>query len=337
MNTAELFLKREKEVLSPFAFLTAETKGRRLSSAPSPYRTEFQRDRDRIIHCKSFRRLMHKTQVFFAPMDEQFRTRMTHTLEVTQIARSIARALRLNEDLTEAIAMGHDLGHTPFGHAGEEAMRLCFDPAFAHYEQSLRVIDFLEKNGKGLNLTYEVRDGIVNHTGEHMASTLEGVVVKYADRIAYINHDLDDAFFAGILSKNDIPRPLAPFFAGEYSDRVDTMVNAVIEASVDQPEIGMTSEIGEAMEEMRRFLFTHVYKNSPAKTEEKKAVELLCRLYEYYAAHPEEMPPFYRDHLETEGVSRMVCDYISGMTDQYAIATYRTLFIPEVWKGKKHD
>ena len=337
MNTAELFLKREKEVLSPFAFLTANTKGRRYPTEPSLYRTEFQRDRDRIIHSKTFRRLMHKTQVFFAPVDEQFRTRMTHTLEVTQIARSIARALRLNEDLTEAIAMGHDLGHTPFGHAGEDAMRICFDPEFTHYKQSLRVVDFLEKNGKGLNLTFEVRDGIVNHTGAHMASTLEGVVVKYADRIAYVNHDLDDAFFAGILSKNDIPQPLAPFFAREYSDRVDTMVNAVIVASMDRPEIGMTAEIGEAMEEMRRFLFEHVYKNSPAKHEEKKAVELLCRLYEYYAAHPEEMPDFYREHLETEGIERMVCDYISGMTDQYAIATYRSLFIPEVWKGRKHD
>ena len=337
MNTAELFLKREKEVLSPFAFLTAETEGRLQETDPSPYRTEFQRDRDRIIHCKSFRRLMHKTQVFFAPVDEQFRTRMTHTLEVTQIARSIARALRLNEDLTEAIAMGHDLGHTPFGHAGEEAMRLCYDPDFAHYKQSLRVVDFLEKNGKGLNLTLEVRDGIVNHTGENMAKTLEGVVVKYADRIAYINHDLDDAFFAGILSKNDIPKPLAPFFAREYSHRVDTMVNAVIEASMEKPKIAMTAEIGEAMEEMRRFLFDHVYKNSPAKHEESKAVELLCRLYEHYVKHPEELPAFYREHMETEGVARMVCDYIAGMTDPFAIATYRSLFIPEVWKGKKDD
>ena len=337
MNTAELFLKREKEVLSPFAFLTANTKGRRRQTDPSPYRTEFQRDRDRIIHSKSFRRLMHKTQVFFAPMDEQFRTRMTHTLEVTQIARSIARALRLNEDLTEAIAMGHDLGHTPFGHAGEEAMRKCYDPSFAHYKQSLRVVDFLERNGAGLNLTAEVRDGIVNHTGDHMASTLEGVIVKYADRIAYINHDLDDAFFAGILSKNDIPAPLSPFFAQEYSHRIDTMVNAVIVASIDSPKIGMTPEIGEAMEEMRTFLFDHVYKNSPAKHEEGKAVELLCRLFAHYTEHPEQMPAFYREHTETEGTERMVCDYISGMTDQYAIATYRALFIPEVWKGKSHD
>lgn len=334
MKTAELFLQREREVLSPFAFLTANTKGRQRPAEASPYRTEFQRDRDRIIHCKSFRRLMHKTQVFFAPMDEQFRTRMTHTLEVTQIARSIARALRLNEDLTEAIAMGHDLGHTPFGHSGEEAMRLCFSPDFAHYKQSLRVVDFLEKNGQGLNLTFEVRDGIVNHTGKHMAATLEGVVVKYADRIAYINHDLDDAFFAGILSKNDIPKPLLPFFGSDYSTRVDTMVNSLIEASMDQPAISMTPEIGEAMTEMRAFLGENVYRNSPAKDEEKKAMELLCRLFEYYVKNPEQLPAFYRDHIEAEGVGRMVCDYIAGMTDQYAIATYRSLAIPEVWKGK---
>ena len=337
MKTAELFLKREKEVLSPYAFLTANTRGRLHPADSCAYRTEFQRDRDRIIHSKSFRRLMHKTQVFFAPVDEQFSTRMTHTLEVTQIARSIARALSLNEDLTEAIAMGHDLGHTPFGHGGERAMRLCYSPDFAHYKQSLRVVDFLEKNGEGLNLTYEVRDGILNHTGSNMASTLEGVVVKYADRIAYINHDLDDAFFAGILSKNDIPRHLAPFFAETYSHRVDVMVNAVIEASVDKPAIAMTSEVGEAMMEMRAFLMDNVYTGSPAQHEEGRAVELLCRLFEYYTKRPEELPAFYRAHLETEGVERMVCDYISGMTDQFAIATYERLFIPQVWKGVSRD
>ncbi len=335
MKTAELFLQREREILSPFAFLSADTKGRERPAEECPYRTEFQRDRDRIIHSKSFRRLMHKTQVFFAPMDEQFRTRMTHTLEVTQIARSIARALRLNEDLTEAIAMGHDLGHTPFGHSGEEAMRLCYSPDFAHYKQSLRVVDFLEKNGRGLNLTFEVRDGIVNHTGKNMASTLEGVVVKYADRIAYINHDLDDAFFAGILSKNDIPKPLLPFFGADYSTRVDTMVNSLIEASMDKPEIGMTPEIGEAMMEMRAFLGDNVYRNSPAKDEEKKAMDLLCHLFEYYVKNPEQLPDFYRDHIDSEGLARMVCDYIAGMTDQYAIAMYRSLVIPEVWKGKR--
>lgn len=337
MKTAELFQKREEEKLSIYAFPSSKTRGRLKTSDACPYRTDFQRDRDRIIHCKSFRRLMHKTQVFFAPEDEQFRTRMTHTLEVTQIARSIARALRLNEDLTEAIAMGHDLGHTPFGHQGEEAMRECYSPDFAHYKQSLRVVDFLEHDGEGLNLTYEVRDGILNHTGKHMACTLEGVVVKYADRIAYINHDLDDAFFAGILSKNDLPRPLLEVFGQSYSDRVDSMVGAVIEASMEKDSIGMTAEVGDAMMEMRQFLMDHVYHNSPAKTEEKKAHELLCRLFEHFEAHPNEMPRFYYEQCEKEGVKRMVCDYIAGMTDRYAIDTYRRLFIPQVWKGKLHD
>ncbi len=336
IKTAELFRAREEEFLSPYAFKSADTKGRVSAADPCPYRTEFQRDRDRIVHSKSFRRLMHKTQVFFAPEDEQFRTRMTHTLEVTQIARSISRALRLNEDLTEAIALGHDLGHTPFGHEGEHAMQKCFSPDFRHYKQSLRVVDFLERSGKGLNLTYEVRDGIVNHTGEHQASTLEGVVVKYADRIAYINHDLDDAFFAGILTKNDIPRALIPLFGSAYSHRVDTMVGAVIEASLNQPGVSMHPEIYEAMMEMRAFLTEHVYRNSPAKREQKKAEDMLVHLFEHYVEHPEEMPTFYYENTATQGVERMVCDYISGMSDRYAIESYRRLFVPEVWKGKRH-
>ena len=336
IKTADLFRQRE-ESLSPYAFRSSETRGRLRPASPCQYRTDFQRDRDRIIHSKSFRRLMHKTQVFFCPEDEQFRTRMTHTLEVTQIARSIARALRLNEDLTEAIALGHDLGHTPFGHSGENVMRRCFSPDFNHYTQSLRVVDFLEKNGEGLNLTFEVRDGIVNHTGDHLACTLEGVVVKYADRIAYVNHDLDDAFFAGVLSTNDIPKDLAPFFCTTYSHRVDTMVSAVIEASLERPVIGMVDEVYEAMMEMRKYLTDHVYKNSPVKKEETKAEELLLRLFEHYITHPEEMPPFYYENTEKEGVARMVCDYIAGMTDRYALDSYRRLFVPEVWKGKLRD
>ena len=337
LKTAELFREREEKHLSPYAFRSKDTQGRLKDARPCPYRTDFQRDRDRIIHSKSFRRLMHKTQVFFAPEDEQFRTRMTHTLEVTQIARSIARALRLNEDLTEAIALGHDLGHTPFGHEGEAVMKKCYSPDFNHYTQSLRVVDFLEQNGQGLNLTHEVRDGIVNHTGEHMACTLEGVVVKFSDRIAYINHDLDDAFFAGILSKNDIPQKLADMFASSYSLRVDTMVGAVIEASLDKPEISMMPDVVEAMMDMRAFLMERVYHNSPAKTEQSKAEELLSRLFEHYARYPEQMPAFYYENTEKEGVERMVCDYISGMTDRYAIETYRRLFIPEVWKGSRRD
>ena len=339
MTIREELERQEHRRLNPLAAFSDCSAGR-----PTPYqpndndvRTCYQQDGDRIVHSKAFRRLMNKTQVFLAPTGDHYRTRMTHTLEVTQIARSIARALRLNEDLTEAIAMGHDLGHTPFGHQGEATMQKCFSPDFTHYKQSLRVVDFLEHNGKGLNLTYEVRDGIVNHTGKNLASTLEGVVVKYADRIAYVNHDLDDAFFAGILSKNDIPKHLAPMFCDEYSHRVDVMVNAVIDASVDKNEISMTADVGEAMMEMRAFLTANVYHDSPAKSEERKAEEVLTRLFEHFVSHPEQMPDFYYENTEKEGVERMVCDYISGMTDQYAIATFRRLFIPEVWKGRTHD
>ncbi len=327
------FLERERVTLSPYACLTADTRGREHPYTPCPTRTEYQRDRDRILHSKSFRRLMHKTQVFFSPIEEHYRTRMTHTLEVTQIARIIARALRLNEDLTEAAALGHDLGHTPFGHAGEAALRKCFDPSFAHYEQSLRVVDILENGGRGLNLTYEVRDGIVNHTGDSVASTLEGVIVKFADRIAYINHDIDDACRAGILSIDAIPRRLTEILGRGHSERINTMVTAVIEASLDRPIIEMRTDIYEAMMELRAFLTANVYTNSAAKAEEEKAKELLISLYGYYREHPEEMPELYLNILEREGVERAVCDYVAGMTDRYAVDLYRKLFVPAVWKG----
>ncbi len=329
----DTFLERERQALSRYAHLTADTRGREHPYTPCPTRTEYQRDRDRILHSKSFRRLMHKTQVFFSPIEEHYRTRMTHTLEVTQIARIIARGLRLNEDLVEAAALGHDLGHTPFGHAGEAALRKCFDPGFAHYEQSLRVVDVLENDGQGLNLTYEVRDGILNHTGECMASTLEGVIVKFADRIAYINHDIDDACRAGILSLDDIPRHLTDVLGRGHSERINTMVTAVIEASTDYPEIVMRGDIYEAMMELRAYLTDHVYTNSLAKAEEEKAKELLISLYRYYQAHPDEMPALYRRILEREGVDRAVCDFVAGMTDRYAVDLYRKLFIPEVWRG----
>lgn len=329
----DVLLARENDALSPYAFRTVDTRGREHPYTPCNIRTEFQRDRDRIIHSKSFRRLMHKTQVFFLPEDEHYRTRMTHTLEVTQIARIIARALRLNEDLTEAAALGHDLGHTPFGHAGEVAMRQCYDPGFAHYKQSLRVVDFLENDGEGLNLTYEVRDGIVNHTGEHMASTLEGVIVKFADRIAYINHDIDDACRAGILSLEDIPKPLLDTLGRGHSERINRMVSAVIEASMDRPEIRMTDEIYEATMELRAFLTNNVYTNSAAKTEEKKAQDMLIALFRYFEEKPEQMPPLYYGIAQSEGAGRAACDYVSGMTDRYAVELYRRLFIPEVWRG----
>ncbi len=332
-GNANLFIAREKDMLSPFAFPSANTRGRMTPIEPCEHRTEFQRDRDRILHCKSFRRLMNKTQVFFSPVDEHYRTRLTHTLEVTQIARIIARALRLNEDLTEAIAMGHDLGHTPFGHAGEQALRDCFDPTFKHNEQSLRVVDILERDGHGLNLTWEVRDGIVNHTGDNMASTLEGVVVKFADRIAYINHDIDDACRGGLLSLDQIPKGILSVLGQSHSDRINTMVSALIEASQDKNEISMKEAEYKAMMELRDYLFRHVYRNSAAKEQEDKAKRLLYSLYEYFVAHPEELPPLYRSLIDRDGVGRCVCDYISCMTDRYAIHTYERLFVPEVWKG----
>lgn len=277
---------------------------------------------------------MNKTQVFLAPVGDHYRTRLTHTLEVTQVARIIARALRLNEDLCEAAALGHDIGHTPFGHAGEDAMRKCYDPNFAHYTQSLRVVEKLENNGDGLNLTWEVRDAIVNHTGKHMASTLEGVIVKYADRIAYINHDIDDACRAGILTVEDIPSDLRKTLGDTHSKRINTLVTAVITASMDKSEISMTPEIGEAMDKLRDFLFESVYRNPIAKSQENKSKELLVRLFEYYVKNPEKMPDLYYRNTRDEPVERCVCDFISGMTDRYAIETYRELFIPEVWRGK---
>ena len=332
---ADIFLEREEQTLSPYAFLTKNTRGRDYPYVPCENRTEFQRDRDRIIHSKSFRRMMHKTQVFLFPADEHYRTRMTHTLEVTQVARIIARALRLNEDLAEAAALGHDLGHTPFGHAGEVAMQQCFSPDFTHYKQSVRVVEKLEKDGQGLNLTWEVRDGILNHTGKCMASTLEGVIVKFADRIAYINHDIDDACRAGILSLDDIPKELLEVLGRGHSERINRMVTSVITASEGKPEIAFTDEVGEATMALRKFLFENVYTNPLAKSEDNKAQELLARLFEYYVKHPDEMPELYYRNTKNEPVERCVCDFVGGMTDRYAIDRYTELFIPQVWRGKQ--
>ena len=332
---ADIFLEREEQTLSPYAFLTKNTRGRDHPYVPCENRTEFQRDRDRILHSKSFRRLMHKTQVFLFPADEHYRTRMTHTLEVTQVARIIARALQLNEDLAEAAALGHDLGHTPFGHAGEVAMQQCYSLDFTHYKQSVRVVEKLEKDGEGLNLTWEVRDGILNHTGSCMASTLEGVIVKFADRIAYINHDIDDACRAGILCLDDIPKDLLDTLGRGHSERINRMVTSVITASAGKPEIAFTPEIGEATMQLRKFLFEHVYTNPLAKSEDKKAQELLASLFEYYVRHPEEMPDLYYRNTKTEPVERCVCDFVGGMTDRYAIDRYTELFIPQVWRGRQ--
>lgn len=332
-DMCEIFTEREKTTFSRYAFLTANTKGRERPYVPCTIRTEFQRDRDKIIHSQSFRRLMNKTQVFLAPAGDHYRTRLTHTLEVTQIARIIARALRLNEDLTEAAALGHDLGHTPFGHAGESALQECFDPNFTHYRQSLRVVDVLENNGEGLNLTWEVRNGIVNHTGKHMAATLEGVIVKYADRIAYINHDIDDACRAGVLKKEDIPKQITDVLGQDHSERINNMVMSIIETSYDKPYIMMSQDVGQATNDLRDFLFENVYLNPIAKGEEAKARELLIKLFEYYVKNPDKLPGLYHKNLENESVERCVCDFVSGMTDRYAIETYNDIFVPKVWRG----
>ncbi len=277
---------------------------------------------------------MNKTQVFLAPVGDHYRTRLTHTLEVAQVARIIARALCLNEDLAEAGSLGHDLGHTPFGHAGESALQQCYSPDFTHYKQSLRVVEKLERGGEGLNLTWEVRDAIVNHTGENAASTLEGTIIKFADRIAYINHDIDDACRAGILSEDSIPKELRKTLGETHSERINTMVTSVVDASRDSPAISMTQEIQEATDELRKFLFANVYLNPVAKAEESKAKALLIQLFDYYIAHPDKLPELYRRNIEAEGVKRCAADFVSGMTDRYAIENFKELFVPEVWRGK---
>ncbi len=328
--------ERESLLLSPYATKTEQSRGRDIPMEPCPMRSEFQRDRDRITHCQSFRRLMYKTQVFLAPTGDHYRTRLTHTLEVTQIARIMARALRLNEDLTEAAALGHDLGHTPFGHAGEYALQECYDPDFAHYLQSLRVVEKLEKDGRGLNLCWEVRDAIVNHTGSAVAATPEGQLIKFADRIAYINHDIDDAIRAGILRPEDLPRHLTDVLGDTHSKRINTMVTSVLSASADSATIAMTPDVQAATNELRKFLFEHVYYNSVAKGEEQKSRELVCTLFDYYVKNPDRLPERYRRRIGTEEgetVERGVADFISGMTDRYAIETYNELFVPRVWRG----
>lgn len=311
------------------------TRGRLRHEEPreNDVRTCFQRDSDRILHSKSFRRLMHKTQVFLQPEGDHYRTRMTHTLEVARIARTITRALRLNEDLAEAIAFGHDLGHTPFGHAGEVALTEVMGEEFRHNEQSLRVVDVLEKDGQGLNLTYEVRMGILGHTSHsRMPETLEGQIVRKSDQIAYINHDIDDAMRAGILSNQDIPREISAVLGDTHRDRINTLVTDMIFHTLESGTLGMTPETDRTMQALREFMFERVYKNPVAKGEESKAREILQQLYAYYVKHPEKLPPDFQPQLSFEGLPRIVCDYIAGMTDKYAIYKYSELFIPTAWK-----
>jgi dGTPase len=330
MTIRERIEKTEREILSPRAALAAETRGRERPEAPCSIRTEYQRDRDRIIHCKSFRRLKHKTQVFLAPEGDHYRTRLTHTMEVAQISRTAARALKLNEDLTEAIALGHDLGHTPFGHIGEEALSAYLPGEFRHNEQSLRVVDLLEYDGQGLNLTFEVRDGILNHTGEGVPSTIEGRIVRLADRIAYINHDIDDALRAGIIAPEDLPGEPIRVLGFHPAQRIDALVHNLVENSMDSDTIRLSDEAWSLMDELRDFLFERVYIGSVAKAETEKAVRVLQTLGDYYLEHVELLPLEYQPR-DSEELAVKICDYVAGMTDRYALMKYEQLFLPRSW------
>lgn len=334
MNIREITEQREKEVLSPYASLSLNSRGREREEAQCDIRPIYQRDRDRILHCKSFRRLKHKTQVFLSPQGDHYRDRLTHTLEVSQIARTIAGALRLNENLTEAIALGHDLGHTPFGHAGERALNRVTNGGFVHSEQSVRVVEVLEKKGQGLNLTWEVRDGIRNHRTSGRPATLEGKIVQLADKIAYLNHDIDDAQRAGILKEKDIPQEYKKILGSSTKERLNTMIHDIVINSMDSPEIILSQDVRWAMENLRKFMFRMVYTDKTAKSEEGKAEAVITALYEYYEEHLESLPEEYlvMIYYRGEGVSRSVCDYISGMTDQYAMAKYTEIFIPKAWR-----
>jgi dGTPase len=321
--------ENEKKILSPKAALSSESRGRLRYEEPDAIRTCFQRDRDRIIHSQSFRRLKHKTQVFLAPTGDHYRTRLTHTLEVAQISRTIARALRLNEDLTEAVALGHDLGHTPFGHAGERVLdRLCPD-GFRHYEQSVRVVDKLEKDGKGLNLCDEVRNGILCHTKGEEAYTLEGQIIKIADKIAYINHDIDDAIRAGVMQEESIPLDLRMKLGMSKAERINNLVINVIENSEDK--IRMSEECYKYFLELHEFMFYAVYKNPICKSEEVKAVAMIEKLYEHFCEHTEDMPLQFQNIAKDDGIPRAVCDYIAGMSDNYSVKIFSELFVPKFW------
>lgn len=330
MTVKEMLEQAELRYLSEFAAMSLYSKGREKPIRPDTTRTEFQRDRDRIIHSKGFRRLQFKTQVFLAPEGDHYRTRLTHTLEVAQVARTIARGLRLNEDLTEAIALAHDLGHTPFGHIGERTLDELHPGGFKHYMQSLRMVDKLERKG-GLNLTHEVRNGIINHSGAHKASTLEGMVVARADRIAYINHDIDDAIRAGILMQEQLPRDAVVVLGQSHGERIDTMISDILVNSMDKPEIKMSDMVQQATDTMRTFLFQNVYQDSWRSEEEQKCDFILKRLYEHFMNEPERMPSEYCEIAADEGTERAVVDFIASMTDRYAIRLFRQLFMPEAF------
>lgn len=334
MTIRERAEERERAGLSLHACFSAESKGRTREEAPCEVRTCFQRDVDRIVYSKSYRRLMHKTQVFLLPEGDHYRTRMTHTVEVVRIARTMARALQLNEDLTEAAAFGHDLGHTPFGHAGERMLNKLMPGGFEHNVQSIRVVDRLEKEGEGLNLTYEVRRGILCHTGPDQSETLEGQLLRLADKIAYINHDIDDAIRGGIIYPMDIPLALSDVLGFNNSARINTLTVDIIENSAGRNEVRQSDICREAMNGLRDFMFEHVYLNPVAKGQEGKAQDMVQRLFEFYCKEPDRLPPEFQDIREREGVERAVCDYVAGMTDNYAIEKFANAFIPVSWSVK---
>ncbi|MFP4697949.1 MAG: deoxyguanosinetriphosphate triphosphohydrolase [Eubacteriales bacterium] len=325
--------KLEKDILSSYATLSKDSKGRIENEMNCDIRTSFQRDRDRIIHSKSFRRLKHKTQVFISPEGDHYRTRLTHTLEVAQIARTIARALRLNEDLTEAIALAHDLGHTPFGHAGEQALDEICSLGFKHYEQSIRVIEKLENKGRGLNLTWEVRDGVLNHPTAGMPSTLEGKVVRLSDKIAYINHDIDDAIRGKILNNEELPKVFTNILGQTSRERIDNIIHNIVQNSLEEKDIVMSSDYEQAMKGLRKYMFENVYIGSRAKTHEKKAKNMIKELYAYFIKYYKDLPKEFQVKIENniESLERVVCDYIAGMTDRYAIKKFAEIFIPSSW------
>ncbi|MGI6093914.1 MAG: deoxyguanosinetriphosphate triphosphohydrolase [Lachnospiraceae bacterium] len=332
MTIREDFEERELELLSPYAAYSKYSKGREYFEEECDIRTCYQRDRDRILHTKSFRRLKDKTQVFLAPQGDHYRNRLTHTLEVSQTARTIAKALKLNEDLVEAIALGHDLGHTPFGHAGERALNAVCPLGFSHYKQSVRVVERLEKNGLGLNLTWEVRNGILNHRTSGTPATLEGQIVRLCDKISYIHHDMDDAQRAGILSEDDIPITLRMLLGYTTRERLNTFIHDIVENSQGRDKVSMSSQIEEGLAQMRDLMFRNVYCNPIAKEEEKKAEHMVAALYDYYRSHPDAMSEEYKELIrEGEEESRVVCDYISGMTDQFCMAKFQSIFIPHGW------
>ncbi len=320
--------QEERSRLSPRAMLSVNTRGRERPISPCPMRTDFQRDRDRIIHCKSFRRLKYKTQVFLSPEGDHYRTRLTHTLEVSQIARTIARCLRLNEDLAEAIALGHDLGHTPFGHIGERSLDETMPEGFSHNAQSRRVVEVLENGGEGLNLTWEVRDGILHHSGPVFPSTLEGECVRRADRIAYLNHDLDDAIRGGVLRPFELPADCLKVLGASHGERINRMIADIVENSADTEHLQMSPLMQSAMDGLREFMFERVYRDKWRAAEESRCDHVMKQLFSYYSAHPGEMPEEFVLIGYREGTARAVCDFLSCMTDRYAIRTYEKLYIP---------